>query len=87
MAQWQCWQREGQVLQARYLGVQVKGLVVESRVKYGGRVQHKLAVLEPYVFLGETREGGVALVEEEQVEQVLVEFEVVEIENITTKQD
>lgn len=34
------WNIEGSIIIANYLGVSVKGLVVESRVKYGGKIQH-----------------------------------------------
>ncbi len=41
------WVREGQVVTAIYLGQRVTGLVEQSRVTYGGHVQHTLALTEP----------------------------------------
>lgn len=36
------WHREGEHVQALYMNQPVSGRVLESRVKYGGRVQHTL---------------------------------------------
>ena len=42
------WNLEGQRIRARYFGDQeVEGVVVESRVKYGGRVQHSVEFDQP----------------------------------------
>jgi len=39
------WDREGQMVDAMYLGSHpVSGFITHSRVKYGGNVQHTLAL-------------------------------------------
>lgn len=42
------WNREGQIVTGMYLGERrCRGVVTLSRVKYGGRVQHTVVLLEP----------------------------------------
>jgi len=51
------WNLEGKRINGIYLGLFVySGLVLESRVKYGGRVQHTVLVDEPFRVYGELRE-------------------------------
>jgi hypothetical protein len=38
------WNKNGSTVVADYLGQKVTGIVTESRVKYGGKVQYTLAV-------------------------------------------
>jgi hypothetical protein len=38
------WDREGQYVTANHMGLLISGTVTHSRVKYGGEVQHTLAV-------------------------------------------
>lgn len=61
--------REGQYVVALYLGeAVVSGLVTESRVKYGGKVQHAVVSDRAVQFLNEIRPAGVTfLVEEEKL--------------------
>ena len=44
------WVKDGEQLVANYLGEQVSGKVVESRVKYGGQVQYTLDLDKPVRF-------------------------------------
>lgn len=62
------WNIEGSVIIAKYLGVSVKGLVVESRVKYGGKIQHTVE-LEKAVTLPWRTEpvSGRLLIEDEEI--------------------
>lgn len=49
------WNKEGQRVAGVYLGAYtVSGLVTESRVKYGGRVQHTVKLDQPMVVFGRT---------------------------------
>jgi len=44
------WIKDGQKVQARYLGELVSGTVESSRVKYGGRVQYTVTLDQPVQF-------------------------------------
>ena len=44
------WILDGSRIKAKYLGVPVAGLVLDSRVKYGGKVQYTVELDEPVLF-------------------------------------
>lgn len=46
------WVREGQQVSGLYLGNVVSGTVTNSRVKYGGAVQHTVALDKPLAVMG-----------------------------------
>lgn len=51
------WNLEGKQINGLYMGLfPYAGKVVESRVKYGGAVQHTVVVDEPFKVYGEVRE-------------------------------
>lgn len=52
------WNLEGQTIQFRYLGCYpiLTGEVVESRVKFGGKVQHRVRLNKPIEIYGTRRE-------------------------------
>ena len=51
------WNLEGKRINGIYLGLwPFKGMVMESRVKYGGQVQHTVALDETIKVFGEVRE-------------------------------
>jgi hypothetical protein len=51
------WNLEGKRVNGIYLGLwPFRGIVTNSRVKYGGRVQHTIKVAEPFRAYGELRE-------------------------------
>ena len=51
------WSLEGKRINGIYLGLfPYSGTVVESRVKYGGQVQHTVVVDEPFKVYGDLRE-------------------------------
>ncbi len=51
------WNKEGQRVAGVYLGAYtVSGLVTESRVRYGGSVQHTVKLDEPVVVFGRSAE-------------------------------
>lgn len=44
------WNRESQIVTGMYLGEQrCRGVVTLSRVKYGGKVQHTVVLLDPLI--------------------------------------
>jgi len=49
------WNLEGQIVRGEYFGVPVEGVVTESRVKYGGSVQHTLDLFFPITMFGSER--------------------------------
>ncbi len=50
------WNLEGKRINGLYMGLfPYSGLVTESRVKYGGKVQHTVKVDEPFKVYGEVR--------------------------------
>lgn len=51
------WNREGQRVAGVYLGAYtVSGVVTESRVKYGGTVQHTVQLDQPVTVFGRSAE-------------------------------
>jgi hypothetical protein len=44
------WCKNGSTIKADYLGNVVTGVVTESRVKYGGKVQYTVEMEEPVFF-------------------------------------
>ena len=51
------WNLEGKRINGLYMGLfPYSGLVEESRVKYGGQVQHTVLVDEPFKVYGAVRE-------------------------------
>jgi hypothetical protein len=59
------WNREGQHVTGCYLGYIVAGTVTESRVKYGGAVQHTVSLDAPAEIFGDVRE--VVLLDEKEL--------------------
>jgi len=49
------WDRTGERVAGVYLGYTVAGLVTESRVKYGGQVQHTLQLDQPQMLFSTER--------------------------------
>ena len=50
------WNLEGQTVKALYLStIPVEGVVTESRVKYGGTVQHTVDLFFPITIFGDER--------------------------------
>jgi hypothetical protein len=63
------WNLEGKRINGMYIGLfPYSGLVVESRVKYGGKVQHTVMLDKPFKVYGEMREK--VLVEEEHINRI-----------------
>lgn len=67
------WIREGQRVRAAYLtDTIVVGTVLESRVKYGGTVQHTLVLDEPITLRWRSEPVTRLLVDEIGIQEVLV---------------
>jgi hypothetical protein len=49
------WDRTGETAAGTYLGNAVSGVILESRVKYGGQVQHTLQLTQPTLLFGTLR--------------------------------
>jgi hypothetical protein len=60
------WNKEGQRVAGVYLGAYtVSGTVINSRVKYGGRVQHQVILDKPVTVFG--REAEELLLDDEEL--------------------
>lgn len=60
------WDREGQIIEAMYMGTHpISGFVTHSRVKYGGHVQHTVALDKSILIYGTVR--TYALVDENEL--------------------
>ncbi len=52
------WNREGDFITGNYLGMfPYAGKIFESRVKYGGKVQHTVKLLSPINVFGDVRDA------------------------------
>jgi len=49
------WNLEGLTVRGEYFGIPVEGVVTESRVKYGGSVQHTVDLFFPITMFGDER--------------------------------
>jgi hypothetical protein len=49
------WNLEGLTVRGTYFGLPVEGVVTESRVKYGGTVQHTVDLFFPITVFGDER--------------------------------
>ena len=49
------WNLEGQTVRGYYFGHQVEGVVILSRVKFGGTVQHTVDLFFPITMFGSER--------------------------------
>ena len=49
------WNLEGRTVRGYYFGHQVEGVVILSRVKYGGSVQHTVDLFFPITMYGQER--------------------------------
>ena len=61
------WNKEGSTIIADYLGQLVYGVVLESRVKYGGKVQHTLNLDVPVQLPWQSEPTTRVLVDEDHV--------------------
>ena len=71
------WNKEGNTVRAEYCGVVFDGVVVESRVKYGGKVQHTVVASEPFYLDWSDEPRTQVLVDDNDI---LIDFGVLESE-------
>jgi hypothetical protein len=63
------WILDGQKIKANYLGETVAGVVMSSRVKYGGKIQYTVALDEPVQFPWRSEPSTSVLVDNDEVLQ------------------
>ena len=51
------WNRTNQVIYGEYMGVEYRGVVGYSRVKFGDEIQHMVDLLDDITVFGETRDS------------------------------
>lgn len=61
------WVLDGQKIKANYCGVKVAGVVVDSRVKYGGKVQYTVELDEPVFLPWRSEPKSVVLVDHDEL--------------------
>ena len=61
------WNKDGSTIKANYLGHVVTGVVMNSRVKYGGQVQYQVKLDEPVQFKWRGEPRDIVLVDENEV--------------------
>jgi hypothetical protein len=66
------WIKDGKRVQARYLGSQpVQGLIVESRVRYGGKVCYTVVLDQPTQFPWRSDPATVVIVDQQEIDAEL----------------
>jgi hypothetical protein len=61
------WNKEGSTIKAEYCGVIFSGVVLESRVKYGGKVQYKVAAADSIYLPFSDMPRDIVLVDEDEI--------------------
>ena len=61
------WIKDGQQIVANYLGQQVQGTVVDSRVKYGGKVQYTVDLDQPVKFPWRSEPSTRVLIDSDEI--------------------
>jgi hypothetical protein len=64
------WVLDGQKVKAKYLGETVTGVVVDSRVKYGGKVQYTVELDSPVQFRWRTEPTDRVLIDNDELLEV-----------------
>ncbi len=64
------WVLDGQKVKAKYLGETVTGVVVDSRVKYGGKVQYTVELDSPVQFRWRNEPTDRVLVDHDELLEV-----------------
>lgn len=67
------WNLEGLTIRGKYFGLPVEGVVTNSRVKYGGKVQHTVDLFYPISLFSTSDHRTTVLLEENEVD--FVEYE------------
>ena len=61
------WIKDGNTIVANYLGATVQGTVVDSRVKYGGRVQYTVDLDKPVQFRWRSEPSTRVLIDDDEI--------------------
>ena len=61
------WNKDGSTIKSEYLGALVTGVVEDSRVKYGGKVQYTVKLDEPVMFRWRSEPTDRVLIDEDNV--------------------
>ena len=61
------WIKDGNTIVANYLGETVQGTVVDSRVKYGGRVQYTVDLDKPVQFRWRSEPSTRVLIDDDEI--------------------
>jgi hypothetical protein len=61
------WIRDGEFITANYLGVTVAGIVMDSRVKYGGKVQYTVVLSKPVQFPWRSEPSTTVLIDHDEI--------------------
>jgi hypothetical protein len=69
------WNKDGSTIKAEYCGVIFSGVVLESRVKYGGKVQYKVAAADSIYLPFSDTPRDIVLIDDDDV---LMDFGVME---------
>jgi hypothetical protein len=64
------WVLDGQKIKANYLGETITGVVVDSRVKYGGKVQYTVELDAPVQFRWRSEPSSRVLVDRDELLEV-----------------
>ena len=65
------WVKDGNTIVANYLGETVQGTVVDSRVKYGGRVQYTVDLDKPVQFRWRSEPSTLVLIDSDKIVEEL----------------
>ena len=66
------WIKDGNTIVANYLGETVQGTVIDSRVKYGGRVQYTVDLDQPVQFRWRSEPSTRVLIDDNEIIREMV---------------
>jgi hypothetical protein len=61
------WNKDGSTIKAEYMDQEIVGVVLDSRVKYGGKVQYRVQLDEPVMLRWRNELTEILLIDEDQV--------------------
>ena len=67
------WNLEGLTVRGTYFGLPVEGVVTESRVKYGGTVQHTIDLFRPITLFSTSEHRTTVLLDANEI--TFIEYE------------
>ena len=73
------WNKDGSTIKAVYIDRPVTGVVLNSRVKYGGRIQYQVKLVEPLCLPWCSEPRDIVLVDDCDV---IADFGVLELEQV-----